>query len=193
MYFPAWFHIKLHNDLSDGSKNFDHILTVNRKFADSKVREISLKVFKHNAFFACAEKIFVAMLSDQDGQTRNIVVDKIMAHRQRTQLEFCPNIAPIVWHCEPESENHRTVPRASSSSNYHLRKFKVSETNIKSKTYYQTANLDDLQKEPPATMKMTDDDFEGVRKTPLKIFQPSHNQRVQRYIKIVSEASTCIV
>ena len=55
------------------------------------------------------------------------------------------------------------------------------------------ANLDDLQNEPPATMKMTDDYLKGVRKTPLKIFQPCHNQCVERYIKIVSEASACPV
>ena len=74
VYFPAWFHIKLHNDLSDGSKKFHHILTLNRKFTDLKVREISLKVLRHNAFFAHAENIIIAMLSDQDGQTRNIAV-----------------------------------------------------------------------------------------------------------------------
>ena len=59
--FSGVVHIILHLDLSDGSKHVHHILNLNRQFTDSKVREISLKVLRDNAFFAHVENIIIAL------------------------------------------------------------------------------------------------------------------------------------
>ena len=142
------------------------MLALNLNFPDSKVKEIVLKVLRHNAFFAHAENILIVMLSDQDGQIRNIAVNRTMALRQKTQMELFPNMpGKGGGDIEPKNVNNHPISQDSLSSS-NVRIFKIPEIDVKSKSYYQMTSLE-LQNEPPATMKMTNEELEDVITTPL--------------------------
>ena len=57
--------------------------------------------------------------------------------------------------------------------------------------YYRMVNLSaEDATEPPVTKRMTLEDVQLLRETPLKLEPPCHNQSVERHIKTFSEASS---
>ena len=48
------------------------------QFPNKRVREIALKVFRRNAFFAHPQHVIIAMIGDENKPVRNIADDKIM-------------------------------------------------------------------------------------------------------------------
>ena len=44
--------------------------------------------------------------------------------------------------------------------------------------------------QPPAIKRHSDSEIEVIRKYPLKLNHPCHNQHVERHVKLVTEASS---
>ena len=79
VYFPSWFEIKLHNSISEGSRNYDAVLDRVMKFTDRAARSTALKTSERNSYFAHPENGLLSMLSDEDNQVRCMAINKILA------------------------------------------------------------------------------------------------------------------
>ena len=86
MYFPSWFYIKRHKFLTDGSRNYYHMLHLIMKFPHQHIKEIALENLQYNRYWAHPECILVCMLADDDTAVRNEAVDRIMAIRAETVI-----------------------------------------------------------------------------------------------------------
>ena len=128
VHFSSWFDIKLHSQVSDGSKNFFRMLQRIKRFPNQQIREESLRVLQRNRFFAHPENILLAMLCDSD--VHRIDVNKIREN----------------W-----AADHRTKKGSSSeqmhegvaSHTYTVRKFLLPTLNMKAKCYYELTDLND--------------------------------------------------
>ena len=56
-------------------------------------------------------------------------------------------------------------------------------------TYYELADLEICQQQPPAIRHLSDSEIEDCRMKPLILHHPCHNQTVERHVKLVTEAS----
>ena len=81
VYFPSWFNIKINCKITDGARNFFYIATTKNKLRNRKVKNIIEDVLQRNVFFAHAENVLFAMLSDNDEEIRRIAVNKILKIR----------------------------------------------------------------------------------------------------------------
>lgn len=72
-----------------------------------------------------------------------------------------------------------------------IRVFQVPIINVNAKSFHQIVNLNGKEvKQPPAIKQLSDLEIEGIRKDPLKLNHPCHNQAVERHVKLVTEASS---
>jgi DNA-binding protein YbaB len=162
-YAPIWFHIKCKPHCMDGPK---HLFSTMKSIKDLP-QEITTSVkpyITRNAYFAHSENVLLAMLADPAQEKREKAVNRILQVR------------------------HATAVNAA------VRIFKVPLIN------YDASDWDDIISwntvdvhEPPVTMKMTDFEITAIKETPLIL--PDyliHSQNVERYIKLVTEASKSV-
>ena len=81
-YFSNFFEVEVKSLITDGPRNLFSKLRRVTQFPDKQVRDIALKVLRHNAFFAHPEHVIIAMLGDGNKPVRDIAVDKIMSLRK---------------------------------------------------------------------------------------------------------------
>ena len=122
------------------------------------------------------------MLSDEDEQ--RLGVDTVMFKRGNLQFTDVTNK-------ESPSRVQRREPSTSAGNvTATVRKFILPKPKVKVKTYYQLADVEKLEyDQPPAVRHMDDAEIELIRTQPLGLKQPCHNQRVERHVKSVSDAS----
>ena len=85
VYFPSWFHIKLHNKCTEGPKNYFYMLKLAREFPEKQVCNISLKNLESNRYWAHPENMLMGMLADEDVKLREKAVSIILNLRQASQ------------------------------------------------------------------------------------------------------------
>ena len=81
IYFPAWFQIKFNNKITDGPKNYLHILTQVMGFPNKIIHDIAAAVLQRNAYCAHHENILLVMLADNNHNVRLLAVNKILSIR----------------------------------------------------------------------------------------------------------------
>ena len=72
-----------------------------------------------------------------------------------------------------------------------VRLFHLPTFNLQADTYYyyELADLEICQQQPPAIRHLSDSEIEDCRMKPLILHHPCHNQTVERHVKLVTEAS----
>ena len=118
------------------------------------MRDITLKILRHNAFFAHREHGIIAMPGDENKPVRDIAVDKIMSLR------------------EPLTAGHTDNFKKQA-----VRKFKVSSINKNAISHHQL--VDSCIEAEPLLHHLTNDELKGVRQKSLFFTQPCHNQDVE--------------
>ena len=83
-YAPSWFQIKTHPKCTDGPKNLTAMIKYSRKLS-KKLQELVQEVLQRNAYFAHPEAILLAMLADDDADTRARAVNQILTIRMKAQ------------------------------------------------------------------------------------------------------------
>lgn len=194
VYFPSWFEIKHINSISDGAKNFYNMIRRVMTFPNSKVQMIALKTLQRNAFFANPENILLGMLGDEDEDTRRIAVNKIHALRGNTITSAVifdsDNFDGGALEQSDSEEDEQSDTPASTAT---VRKFMIPKLNFGAKCYYKLVNMNVLElTEPPILRSLSNSDIDEVRRTPLRMNHPCHNQAVERHIKVVTEASASV-
>ena len=82
--------------------------------------------------------------------------------------------------------NHVLSLRKNDTS---VRLFHLPTLNLEADTYYELADLEICQQQPPAIRHLSDSEIEDCRMKPLILHHPCHNQTVERHVKLVTEAS----
>ena len=139
--------------MSDGSKNFFNILQRHLSFSNQNVKDISIKVLQHNAFFAHPENVIVSMLGDEDVHVRRAAVQTMHSLRSQTGKE--------------------TLLSAISPS---IHRFCLPQLDLKAKTYHQLVKLDVAEtSEPPLIRSLTNQQLDNIIDEPLQLDHPCHN------------------
>ena len=143
-----------------------------------------MEVLQTNAYFAHPEILVLGMLCDKDENVRRIAVNKIQCINRNN-------------HHQSQFMEHEDCEASSSQSNNNsttaVRKFILPELNVKAKAYHQLVNLDSMDfEQPPAVQYLDDATIEQCRSHPLILKHPCHNQRVERHVKLVTEASVSV-
>ena len=166
LYVPVWFSIKRRNSCSDGARHFFKLLNFSQSQA-KRVRDIVNKVLQRNAFFAHPENILLAMLLDKDEHIRELGWRRILKSRIDS------------------SKERRTfiVPKLLFDSNRYYGMIDWQCTGVS---------------EPPLVHDISSAVIENnikLRILPKKLFPilPCHTQAVERSVKLVTEASGCLV
>ena len=63
----------------------------------------------------------------------------------------------------------------------------------KVKSYHKLVNLSQAITGPPVTKEMSREELENIRELPYEVEHPDHNQSVERYIKVITDASSRVV
>ena len=82
--------------------------------------------------------------------------------------------------------NHVLSLRKNDTS---VRLFHLPTLNLEADTYYELADLEICQQQPPAIRHLFDSEIEDCRMKPLILHHPCYNQTVERHAKLVTEAS----
>ena len=75
--------------------------------------------------------------------------------------------------------NHVLSLRKNDTS---VRLFHLPTLNLEADTYYELADLEICQQQPPATRHLSDSEIEDCRMKPLILHHPCHNQTVERHL-----------
>ena len=185
VYFPTWFEAKKQNQIIHGAKNFFNLVHRIHQFPHSEIRSIASKVVQRNAFFAHPENVLLGMLGDDDEEIRRLAVNKIQGLRGKSLQHSIPNDNFRRGYVE----NCQNTEDAVSKSN--IRIFQVPIINFNARSFHQMVNLNGKEvNQPPAIKHHSDSEIEVIRKYPLKLNHPCHNQHVERHVKLVTEASS---
>ena len=76
-----------------------------------------------------------------------------------------------------------------SKNDTSVRLFHLPTLNLEADTYYELADLEICQQQPPAIRHLSDSEIEDCQMKPLILLHPCHNQTVERHVKLVTEAS----
>ena len=197
IYFPSWFQIKYKNKITNAAENFYDMLERTKRFPKFKVKgktvsDIAIAVLERNAYSAHPENILLNMLGDSDENTRRIAVNKILSLRGKLPAFHIPHSFDGNSFVEQDDDDV-SDDEATASSEMLVRKFKVPVINKDAKVYYNMINLNNPEiEQPPAIRDMTDDEINEIRRIPLYLKHPCHNQKVERHVKLVSEASLSV-
>ena len=174
-YIPTWFSIKYHESLVFGSNNLFGLIK-RCKTLDDSTKKIVYPVIQNNGYFAHSECILLSMIVDHDTNLRKLALSRIIKAR-------------------------------GSEDSHTKRKFRMPEINFNAEHYgdmimWKSEYIDDevseepryltLYTEPPVLSGLSEDLHHVVQegKLPDSIYNlPSHNQRVERAIKLVSQTS----
>lgn len=161
-YAANWFAIKLNSSCTYGARHVYHATQLLQELSN-ETAAIVKPYISRSAYFAHPENILIAMLADSDISIRSRAVDIIL--QQRLHAPTRPT-API-------------------------RQFKVPPINFDATNYVDLIDWEDI-KEPPVTMKLTDDDIANFRILPLTLNYKNHTQGVERCVKLVTDASKAV-
>ena len=125
------------------------------------------------------------MLGDDDEKIRRLAVNKIQGLRGKSLQHSIPNGNFRRGYVE----NCQNTEDAVSESN--IRIFQVLIINFNARSFHQMVNLNGVEvNQPPAINHHRDSEIEVIRKYPLKLNYPCHNQHVERRVKLVTEVSS---
>ena len=154
-----------------------------QQFPHSEIRSIASKVVQRNAFFAHPENVLLGLLRDHDEEIRRLAVNKIQGLRGKSLQHLIPNGNFRGGYVE----NCQNTEDAVSKSN--IRIFQVSIINFNARSFHQMVNLNGKEvNQPPAIKHHSDSEIKVIRKYPLKLNHPCHNQHVEKHVKLVTEA-----
>ena len=133
------------------------------KLQEPNIRNVCLKNLSNNAFCLLPENLLYAMLCDAAPEVRALALNKIISIREAGSAARINKIMPI---------------------------------NFEAENYWELINMESPGiGEPACTMKFSDlelhDMVQNQRKPDLQVY-PCHSQSVERAVKLVSEASTCV-
>ena len=197
VYFPSWFQIKYKNKITNAAENFYAMLERTKRFPKFKVNgqnvsDVAIAVLERNAYSAHPENILLNMLGDSDEDTRRIAVNKILSLRGKLPSFQTPHSFDGSSFVEQDDADG-SDDEATASCEVLVRKFKVPVINKDAKVYYNMVNLNNPEiEQPPAIRDLTDEEINEIRRNPLYLKHPCDNQKVERHIKLVSEASLCV-
>lgn len=168
VYIPAWFRIKRNSTCVDGSKHLHFIIEKSRGLP-AKYRAVIEKTIAHNAYFAHPENILLAMVTDDRAAVRELGIKRVLLSRMQ------------------QRRGHGEV-----------RFFVVPKLNFAAKDYYEMIDWEATAITPPPVLEeFTDEDLKSlvspqVGEEPQKLQVtnfPCHSQRVERHVKVVSQAA----
>jgi len=166
VYIPVWFSIKKNNSMTDGSRHFFKLMKYSQSMTQ-KVRVIVNRVLQRNAFFAHPENMLIAMLLDEEEHVRELGWRRILK-------------------CRINSSGGRRI-------------FVLPKLNFDAVHYYEMINWQTTAiSEPPVVSCLSNTVIENYIKSrmlPSEFFPsfPCHTQAVERAVKLVTEASGCVV
>jgi len=123
--FSNWFEIKLHHQITHGSKHLYNLIQRNDNSLNEEIRKVALDAVQRNGYFAHPESLLIAMLRVGDEQIRNMAVVKVIA--------LCKELVLSSAAEESSSSEHR------SSS---IRLFHLPTINMTADVYYQLADIE---------------------------------------------------
>jgi hypothetical protein len=85
-YAPAWYHLKKHYRIEDGSRNFFYIISLASVLRRSE-KNIVHKTLLNNSYFAHHENVLLSMLTDDSLDIRNLAIRKILLARRKCKKE----------------------------------------------------------------------------------------------------------
>ena len=165
VYCKMWFKIKVESSCTDGARHLWNTIKLSR-YLSSELKAVIDPVIQRNGFYGHPENIILSMISDKRPHVRKLGLLRIMK------------------------------ARGMKSSTAGIRQFKIPVLNFESSDYidmidWQTCKL----MEPPVTMKFSDEALKNMVDTGevLGVGKfPCHTQAVERYIKLVTEASAAV-
>lgn len=131
VYVPTYFNVKVEKSCVSGSKHFFNLIKYSKSLPE-KHFEIIVKVCRNNFYYGHPENIMLAMIFDDDRDTRIMAYHKILN---------CRNIS---------QERNDEIVREYVAPKFHL-------DNIASKKYYDIIDWNRNITEPPFTLKMSND------------------------------------
>uniref|UniRef100_A0A8D8THB2 Uncharacterized protein n=1 Tax=Cacopsylla melanoneura TaxID=428564 RepID=A0A8D8THB2_9HEMI len=166
VYGPTWFSIKLNSSCFDGPKHVMNMIQRSR-YLDVSLQKIVDPVIQRNAFYAHPENLLLSMLADESRVQREIAYRRI-----------------------------KKVRAAAGSSE--VRQFTVPELNLTATSYSSLIYWQEVVlTEPPLTKHLTDESLQKVvEDNNIKVLVPDvpcHTQCVERYIKLVTNASLSVI
>ena len=87
-----------------------------------------------------------------------------------------------------ESANNHDCPHLLNRSSIRLFDVPVPALNLEVNAYYELANVDSHQQQPPAIASLTDTKIAEYLKKSLVLQHPCHNHSVEQHVKLVTEA-----
>ena len=165
VYCKMWFKIKVESSCTDGARHLWNTIKLSR-YLSSELKAVIDPVIQRNGFYGHPENIILSMISDKRPHVRKLGLLRIMK------------------------------ARGMKSSTAGIRQFKIPVLNFESSDYidmidWQTCKL----MEPPVTMKFSDEALKNMVDTGEVLGAgkfPCHTQAVERYIKLVTEASAAV-
>lgn len=164
VYGPMWFSIKSEDSIAMGPKHLFKYIQLIREHTEKTIQDIVFPVIERNSYFAHPENVLLAMLVDENGTIRKQAVTTIL--------------------------KTRALPDENNNTN---RIFNKPKLNFKAKTYYEMCSIDNF--EPPMTKNLSDEDLslfidnnEIIANRSKRL--PCHTQCVERFIQLVSNASS---
>ena len=148
VYGPIWFRIKLYSKCTDGPKQLLEQIKLLQLLTPSS-EAVAWPVMQRNSYRVHPENLLLPMLGNENQNTRNIVVDRIMKFQE-------------VAECETQ------IPEFKPS--------KINE-NIESLTDLLPPE-ENCTMEPPITMYLSNEDLEKIRDKPLMVDIQCHSHGV---------------
>lgn len=162
-YGPLWFEIKSKPNCCDGPKHLFSAINCLKNLPIDIVNIVKPYVSR-NAYFAHSENVLLAMLADSSRDKRETAVRRILQARR-------------------QSADNKTV-----------RIFRVPNLNFDATDWDDIINWSDAEiHEPPLTRAFAEAEITAIIDNPLSIpSYPLHTQGVERYIKLVTDASATV-
>lgn len=165
VYAPIWFSIKDNNKCSDGPRNLFKLIQWSRYLPDN-LKSVVDPVIQRNGYFGHPESIILSMLVDDRSHIRHLAYKRIIKYR--------------------------------TSSTAAIRVFSLPKFNMNGSDYTDMIDWQScLFNEPPITRGVHEDVLKelvttGVPSDKRFLNYPCHSQTVERYIKVVTEASAVV-
>lgn len=167
VYAPLWFNIKLNSSCKFGASHV-YRLVESTRYLSCNHKAVIDPVIQRNAFFCHPENLLLAMISDDPQHIRELGLRRILKARNNQDEKATE------W-----------------------RVFRIPKVNFQARDYTDLINWDMcVVTSPPILDKVSNDElkeFITIKETPDIPLYPCHTQAVERYIKLMTEASVSVV
>ena len=166
VYVPVWFQIKSNSNLKNGAWHFFTLLNCSQSMTQ-RVRDVVNRVLLRNGFFAHPENILISMLMDEQEHVRE-----------------------LAW---------RRILKCGSNSSTERHKFVVPKVLFDAEHCYAMIDWQATKIiEPPVARCLSNVTIESYVKSRMltSLLFPKflcHTQAVERAVKLVTEATACVV